>query len=101
AEAIDYLVVNTSRGFIDAIYEMDKRETGSLHFSLGMWIRNEFGLNGRKNRGLLRDLEFDLWADGYSSQILDALWDYVQENYDDIVENTEFTNSIDMYKYLL
>ncbi|WP_405266984.1 DUF6794 domain-containing protein, partial [Methanobrevibacter sp.] len=46
AEAIDYLVVNTSRGFIDAIYERDKRETGSLHFSLGMWIRNEFGLNG-------------------------------------------------------
>ena len=101
AEAIDYLVVNTSRGFIDAVYEMDKREMGSLHFSLGMWIRNEFGLNGWKNLGLLNDLEVDLWADGYSSQILDALWDYVQENYDDIIENTEFTNSINMYKYLL
>ena len=101
SEAIDYLIVNGSREFIDEVYEMDKDSLISYHFTLGMWIRNEFGLNTRSNYGLLEDLKFSLNGDSYSSQILDALWDYVQENYEDIIENTQFLNNVDMYKYMM
>lgn len=94
SEAIEYLIVNNSQEFVDMIYNMDKEDMIKFHFTLGMWIRNDFGINGWENEALLGDLKSKLRADGYSSEILYALWDYVQENYDDIIENTEFTNSI-------
>ena len=40
-------------------------------------------------------------ADGDSDVILKEFYDYVQENYDEIISNTTFKNTIDMGKYIL
>lgn len=98
-EAIDYLIVNSSPEFIDAIYNCKKSDMRMLHRTLGMWIRNEFGLNNGGNIDLINDLDCMFFSSSGSSQILKALWENVQENYEDIINNTEFKNSIDIYKY--
>ena len=100
-EAVDYLIVNSSSEFIDSIYNCEKSDMRMLHLTLGMWIRNEFGLNNGGNIDLINDLDCMFFLDSGSSQILDALWEKVQENYDDIINNIEFKNTIDMYKYML
>ena len=48
---------------------------------------------------LINDLDCMFFSSSGSSQILKALWENVQENYEDIINNTEFKNSIDIYKY--
>ncbi len=104
-EAIQYLIENSSREFIDEVYNSKQSDVSGLHFSLGMYIRNEFGINGRSNVRLLNDLSkskydsFSLWSDGDSDTILREFYDYVQEHYDEIIRNIEFNDSIDMYKF--
>ena len=100
-EAVDYLIVNSSPEFIDSIYNCEKSDMRMLHLTLGMWIRNEFGLNNGGNIDLINDLDCMISPDSGSSQILYALWEKVQENYDDVINNIEFKNTIDMYKYML
>ena len=106
-ESSRYLVENTSREFIDKVYNSNRDYVTGLHFTLGMWIRNEFGINDRSNTKLLYDIHksqyhvLSLWADDDSAVILKEFYDYVQRNYDDIIENVEFKNTIDMGKYLL
>lgn len=99
SEAIDYLIVNTSREFVDRIYNMDKKCMAEFHFTLDMMIKNDFGLNNMENEALLKELKPNLLVDGYYGEIFYALWEYVQKNYEDIIENTEFKNTIDMDKY--
>lgn len=106
-ESNKYLVENTSREFIDKVYNSKQDYVTGLHFTLGMWIRNEFGINDRSNSKLLGDIyeskyhRFSLWSDDDSSVILKEFYDYVQENYDEIIRNTTFKNTIDMGKYIL
>ena len=107
-ESNKYLVENTSREFIDRVYNSEQDDMSALHFTLGMWIRNEFGINDRSNSKLLHDLHesryysFSLFgSDNDSDVILREFYDYVQENYDEIISNTTFKNTIDMGKYIL
>ena len=103
-ESIDYLIENSTRDFIDYVYNSEQDDVADLHFSLGMYIRNKFGIFDRSNTKLLSDLHesryytLSLWADDDSDIILREFYDYVQENYDDIIKNTKFKNKIDMSK---
>ena len=95
-ESIDYLIENSTRDFIDYVYNSEQEDVADLHFSLGMYIRNKFGIFDRSNTKLLSDIHeskyhtFSLWADDDSDIILREFYDYVQENYDDIIKNTKF-----------
>ena len=106
-ESNRYLVENTSREFIDKVYNSDQDFVTGLHFTLGMVIRNEFGINDRSNSRLLSDISeskyatISLWSDDDSEVILKEFYDYVQENYDEIIRSTTFKNTIDMGKYML
>lgn len=107
-ESNKYLIENTSREFIDKVYNSDRDYVTGLHFTLGTYIRNEFGLFDRSNSKLLNDICKSKYhciasfgADGDSDVILKEFYDYVQENYDEIISNTTFKNTIDMGKYIL
>lgn len=107
-ESNKYLIENTSREFIDNVYNSDRDYVTGLHFTLGMYIRNEFGLFDRSNSKLLNDICKSKYhciasfgADGDSDVILKEFYDYVQENHDEIISNTTFKNTIDMGKYIL
>lgn len=101
-EAIDYLIKNSSKEFIDYLYNIPQRDVSMFHFSLGMIIRNEFGIIDYSNIRLIDEINESKYGrraildDDYSNALLKELWDYVQENYDDIISNTKFKN-----KYLL
>ena len=97
-DAVRYLICNLNQEEIDEIYEsgMDKYEV-SNHFLLGMWIRNEFGLNEKINSKLIYDCYVSkyndgeigkmgpLWmADAASPVILKELWVEVHKNYDEL-----------------
>ncbi len=73
---------------IDAIRRMSKGELITLHFSLGMYIRNEFGL-WQGNDKLLRACYPEVSdpylreivmhdPDGASRRIIEALWEKMQ-----------------------
>lgn len=107
-ESILYLVENTSGEFIDKVYNSGQDYVMGLHFTLGMYIRNEFGLFDRSNSKLIGDIcesKYHCIAsfgpDGDSSVILKEFYDYVQNNYEEIMENTIFKNTIDMGKYIV
>ncbi|MBQ9025548.1 MAG: hypothetical protein IJ104_04110 [Methanobrevibacter sp.] len=106
-ESNRYLVENTSREFIDEVYNSNQDDMIRLHFTLGMVIRNDFGINDRSNSKLLGDISeskyatVSLWSDDDSGVILNEFYDYVQENYDEIIKNTTFKNTINMGKYIL
>lgn len=107
-DSVRILICNLNLKEIDEIYEspMDKYEN-SNHFFLGMWIRNEFGLNEKINSKLVyecyiseyNDKEIGkmgpLWmADASSPVILKELWAEVQKNYDKI-KKQKLTGKID------
>ena len=112
-EAVDYLIINMNIEEIDRIRTMERNQyASSEHFSLGMWIRNEFGINRGINSKLLYDCyqskynyhsskEIILFSpDNVSDIILKCLWDEVDENYDKI-KNYDFTSKINRRKYRL
>lgn len=113
-EAVYCLIKNLDIEYLDRIKEMEK-DGYSLyeHFSLGMWIRNEFGINKGVNSQLLYDCycsEYNdrrylkaavlFTPDSVSDIILKALWDEVDKNYDKI-KDYDFTSKIDRRKYRL
>lgn len=113
-DAVRYLICNLNQDEIDEIYEssMGKYEC-SNHFYLGMWIRNEFGLNEKINSKLTFECYISkyndrgigkmgpLWmADAASPVILKELWAEVHKNYDKI-KKYKLTGEIDKEKYML
>lgn len=56
AEAVERLARELSQAEKDAIAEMAEGDLSELHFGLGMWVRNEFGL-WQDNRALLLDCQ--------------------------------------------
>jgi hypothetical protein len=61
---------------VEQIRQMEKGELVSLHFSLGMFIRNNFGL-WNENKALGAS------ADSASMKIIEALWERLQD--DDVI----------------
>lgn len=113
-DAVRYLICNLNQEEIDEIYERSmNRYEDSNHFYLGMWIRNEFGLNEKINSKLVYDCYKSkyndsgigkmgpLWmADAASPVILKELWAEVHKNYDKIKKH-KLTGKIDKEKYML
>ena len=113
ADAISYLIYNLNEKEINKIIELKVEDYPfTVHFSLGMWIRNEFGLNQKINSRLIYDCykskyNDDEWkffplimADSASSIILKELSNYIHENYEEI-KKIKFTGKIDKMKYRL
>ena len=113
-DAVRYLICNLNQEEIDVIYESNMRKyEWSNHFYLGMWIRNEFGLNKKINSKLTYECYISkyndkgigkmgpLWmADAASPVILKELWAEVHKNYDKI-KKYKLTGEIDKEKYML
>ncbi|MBE6512912.1 MAG: NADAR family protein [Methanobrevibacter olleyae] len=99
-KAIAFLIRNLDEESIKEIKNMEKsRFSISSHFFLGMYIRNQYGINNRKNKELLSDCnkksnnEILGWADSYSRFILDELWEEINENYSKIIQSKNDSNS--------
>ena len=65
-----------------------------MHFGLGMYVRNHFGLNNNEAAELEEDIiknseDFLLFADDYSGVLMDHLWERVQKDYDEIILTKE------------
>ena len=83
-EAVDVLLEELSKEDLEMIKNKKKDDLGDFHFSLGMYIRNEFGLWGENE-----DLFYDCFGakkgecflghpDMASDKIVDALWERLQ-----------------------
>ena len=91
--AVDGLLSRLPDAGIEAIGAMDRGELISLHFTLGLWVRNAFGL-WQDNRALLDSCAAftgshelrAVWTghpDDASSIIVEALWLRPQERESD------------------
>lgn len=88
-EIIDDLIANLPESSLSAIAEMKCTEIGRLHFGLGMYIRNTYGLwegnplteNWRLNqdsRDIRNGVDYSSdHPDAVSGMIIDALWERV------------------------
>ena len=93
-KAIAFLIRDLSEDEINEIKDMEKwRFTASYHFFLGMYIRNQYGINNRQNRELLSECEdngegiIPFMADSYSGFILGELWEEINRNYSKIISS--------------
>lgn len=107
-DAVKCLISNLNQEDIDVIYESAQDKYWGLeYFYLGMWIRNEFGLNEKINSKLTYECYTSkyndrgigkmgpLWmADAASPVILKELWAEVHKNYDKIKKH-KLTGKID------
>jgi hypothetical protein len=74
--AVEFVVAALDEDQRIALAAMSEQELGGLHFSLGMWIRNQLGLWG-DNEALLRNMRGDrifLHPDSVSAEIIEAVW---------------------------
>lgn len=113
-DAIRYLISNLNQEDIEVIYKTALDKYGGLeYFYLGMWIRNEFGLNEKINSKLTYECYTSkyndkgigkmgpLWmADAASPVILKALWVEIHKNYDNI-KKQKMTGKIDKGRDML
>ena len=73
-EAVERVLAKLSDSEKESISIMDEGELHQLHFSLGIWIRNNFGL-WQGNKELLRSCgSEDMHEDDASAIIIKAVW---------------------------
>jgi hypothetical protein len=72
AEAVDYLYNNLHPDDIDALEKAKRLSLISLHFTLGRWIRNNFGL-WQGNQALIDDAGGG-HPDDVTMIIIERLW---------------------------
>jgi hypothetical protein len=58
---------------------MKKEDTASLHFELGLWIRNRYGLWRGNEKLILSACGFRCHPDEASGKIVDAVWQALHE----------------------
>lgn len=76
-EACNMLKANLSQEDI-LLIKQGKVDATDMHFSLGLWIRNNWIYKGLSPETL--GLESIIWdADGYSNDILEAFIKYIKE----------------------
>jgi hypothetical protein len=76
-EAVDRILELLPDDDRNTIAEMKKDDLTGLHFSMGQWIRNNFGL-WEPGSPLLKDTGAES-ADDASGVIIDALWTRLRE----------------------
>ncbi len=77
SEAVDILMHILSKEDLDKLKSMSEDDLIDLHFGLGNWIRNEFGL-WNENYELMQDCRAKNQDDA-SSVIIKALWDKLKK----------------------
>ncbi|MBQ9025547.1 MAG: hypothetical protein IJ104_04105 [Methanobrevibacter sp.] len=102
-ESVTRLVEMSSKEHIDFVRASDKDDyRARTHLNLGMYIRNNFLVQGMNHDLFVeclrkKDLKYDYWHMSEASGVLiGEFWEYVQKNYDEIMENTNFENRINM-----
>ena len=95
-EAVEMLIEELDKESIVNAKNLGKDEFGIIvHFGLGMYVRNHFGLN---NNNKAAELEEDirknsedllLFTDDYSGVLMDHLWERIQRDYDEIIQTKE------------
>lgn len=102
-ESINILIKMSSKDHIDFIKDSNKEDyCCRTHFNLGMYVRNNFFLQGFNHNLFVeclekKELNYDLWhIDRASGILIEELWEYVQKNYEEIIANTMFENKINM-----
>lgn len=65
------------------------------HFGLGLYMRNNFGINNNKAKNLISELygkseRFIFMHDDMSGVLLEEIWKEIQNNYDFIIENKHY-----------
>ena len=111
-DAVYYLINNSNKEYIDYVKNLEMHDYSiSEHWCLGRVIRNDFGLSQMINSELIYGCyksEFNdskhpqivfFGADFLSPIILEEFWKEVQNNYDEIIKNTNFTNKLNRFKY--
>ena len=94
-EAVDFLIKGLDKESVVFAKETGKGFFGNVaHFSLGMYARNNLGINSGINVPLLEDIKRRigrrfLFADDYSGFLMDKVWERIQENYDEIIKTKE------------
>ena len=76
-ESVDILYSLIPNKKLDKIRDMSKDNLFELHFGLGQWIRNNFGIWGN-NKVLLKSLGEDVHPDDVSHVIIKSLWTRLQ-----------------------
>lgn len=94
-EAIDILIEGLNKESIVYAKEANKSQfSSSAHFGLGMYVRNQFGLNNHKGIDLMEDIERNggsayFMPDSASGFLMDKLWERIQDDYDEIILSKE------------
>ena len=90
-EAVDRVIDMLDMDDINSIRDYDKSAFAiHEHFGLGLFMRNNFGINNGRATGLLADIRRNskrrfYQNDDISGFLSDRIWDEIQENYDDII----------------
>lgn len=89
----------SSNKYISSIKNQDK-STFRLyaHFSLGLFMRNNFGIKMGKAEKLLEDFRSYFkrrfyQSDDVSGYLCDRIWEEIQENFDEIMKTKDDVNS--------
>ena len=91
AEAVDRLLSTLSEKDREAIKNMPKNDLIDLHFSLGGYIKNAFGL-WKDNKELIEACgqSYPIFVpDSVSEVIIEALWEKLRGKYDDLDISSE------------
>ena len=90
-EAVDMLIEGLDKESIVNTKNLGKDEFRNIvHFGLGMYVRNHFGLNNGEAAELKEDIiknseNFLLLTDDFSGVLMDHLWERIQRDYDEII----------------
>ena len=94
-EAVEMLIEELDKESIVNAKNLGKDDFGTIvHFGLGMYVRNHFGLNNNKAAELEEDIRKNsedllLFTDDYSGVLMDHLWERIQRDYDEIIQTKE------------
>ncbi len=94
-EAVDMLIEELDKESIVNTKNLEKEYFRNIvHFGLGLYVRNHFGINNGEAAELVSDIgrnseDFIFLSDDYSGVLMDKLWERVQEDYDEIIQSKE------------
>ena len=77
AEAVQILLTKLPKEYLDHMAVASEDALAEYHLTLGMTIRNDFGLWG-ENADLIDSVGYGMQADDLAAVIIQALWEELQ-----------------------
>lgn len=103
-DAVDTVIDMLDIDDITSIRDYEKSTFRTrAHFGLGLFMRNNFGINNSRASGLLADFRKNskmrfYQSDDVSGFLSEKIWDEIQENYDDIIAAKSENDDISISK---